>query len=260
MAIGALTLGFDLDPPAAEAPARAPQPPPGYSPEGRRFAVPSVRPAAGGLLPDAGDAGSRRVGLAPSDSHHDQDRIRADGALMVAVAAGDESAFARLVGEQSPRLLRFARAMLLGTAEAEEVVQEALVRLWQQAETWQPQGRISTWLHQVTYRLCIDTLRRRRPSVGLEAIENDLQDDEPVPDERLIRLDEARTVQAAIERLPERQRTAILLCHFQNLSQAEAATIMGVGESAYESILARARRKLRVLLAADGLEPDKGGE
>jgi RNA polymerase sigma-70 factor (ECF subfamily) len=260
MATGTLILGFDVAPDAPPAAARAQEPRSGYPDGRRRFAVPSVRPAAGGPVPDAADAGSGRVGLAPSDSHHDQERIRADGALMEAVAAGDESAFARLVGEQSPRLLRFARAMLVGTAEAEEIVQEALIRLWQQAETWQPQGRVSTWLHQVTYRLCIDALRRRRPSVGLETIENDLEDGEPVPEERLIRLDEARSVRAAIARLPERQRTAILLCHFQNLSQAEASTIMGIGESAYESILARARRKLRVVLAADGLDPDKGGE
>jgi RNA polymerase sigma-70 factor (ECF subfamily) len=203
---------------------------------------------------------SRRHGLAQSEGLLDRDRILADQALMVAIARGDDIVFARLVGELSPRLLRFARSMLTSSpAEAEEVVQEALLRLWQKAEGWQPHGRISTWLHQVIYRLCIDNLRRRRPSVPIEAVESELEDEGLAPEDRLVRIDEVEAVQAAIARLPERQRIALLLCHFQNLSQAEASTVMALGESAYESLLARARRKLRAMLA-DGHGGMRGEE
>ena len=185
-----------------------------------------------------------------SNGPRDGDGIARDQARLARVAAGDAAAFAALVADETPRLLRFAASILgAGRAEAEEVVQEALLRLWQQAETWQPGGRISTWLHRVTYRLAIDILRRRRPSVAIEAVEDFLEDTGPEPEARLIGVQDAAALRAALESLPERQRTAIALCHFQGLSQAEAAAVMEVSEAAYESLLARARRRLRALLA-----------
>jgi RNA polymerase sigma-70 factor (ECF subfamily) len=195
------------------------------------------------------------MSLARSAEPPEPDPISRDEALMEAVAAGDQAAFAILARAESPRLLRFARS-LVATAEAEEVVQEALLRLWQQAATWQPHGRVSTWLHQVAYRLCVDRLRRRRPSVGIEEVQDDLEDPAPAPDQRLVRVAEAGAVRAAIAALPERQRVAILLCHFQELSQAEASAVMEIGEEAYESLLARGRRRLRLLLA----DNSEGGE
>ena len=199
----------------------------------RQGTSPAWRPA----LDQSGDASSR-------------ERIRADQATMAAIAEGDEAAFAALMRNLAPALLRFARATLAASpAEAEEVVQEALVRLWQQAGTWQPDGRISTWLHRVAYRLCIDRLRRRRPSVDIDTVEAEIADPAPLPGARLAQLEDARAVQAAVAALPERQRAAIVLCHYQGLSQAEAAAIMGIGEEAYESLLARGRRRLRIVLA-----------
>jgi len=192
------------------------------------------------------------TGLNRSDDPTDSRFIRADQEAMAAVAQGDEAAFSRMVDDHSPRLLRFARGLLTaGSAEAEEVVQEAFLRLWQQAESWQPNGRVSTWLHQVTYRLCIDNLRRRRPSVPIEDVGDELEEDIPSPDSGLMRAADVSSVREAVERLPERQRTALALFHFQELSQAEAASVMGIGESAFESLLARARRRLRVELSTD---------
>jgi RNA polymerase sigma-70 factor (ECF subfamily) len=203
--------------------------------------------------------GMERVARAPaawryrveqSRGSPDGGRIRADQATMTAIAAGDGAAFARLVGALSPQLLRFARTMLAASsADAEEVVQEALIRLWQQAASWRPEARISTWLHQVVYRLSIDALRRRRLSVDIDGIGVDFVDDAPLPEQRLALREDARAVQAAVAALPVRQRTAIVLCHYQGLSQADAAGVMGIGEDAYESLLARGRRSLRAALA-----------
>lgn len=195
-------------------------------------------------------------GLDQSRDSLDWARIHADQAVMAAIAAGDEVAFARLVRDVTPVLLRFARATLAASpAEAEEVVQEALIRLWQQAADWQPDGRISTWAHRVTYRLCVDRLRRLRPSVDIEAVEGDLADPAPLPGARLAHLEDIRAVQAAVAALPDRQRTAIVLCHYQGLSQAEGAAVMGLGEAAYESLLARGRRRLRAVFADRGEQP-----
>jgi RNA polymerase sigma-70 factor (ECF subfamily) len=191
--------------------------------------------------------GSERVDGVP-----DSEAVRRDHMLMVAVSAGDQGAFERLVGDATPRLLRFTRSMLAGNpAEAEEVVQEALLRLWRQAGTWQPNGRIATWLHRVAYRLCIDRLRRGNPSVAIDLVEHELTDHAPAAEAQLIRLDEVRTVQAAIDALPPRQRTAVILCHYQEMSQAEAAAVMEIGEAAYESLLARGRRRLREILSSE---------
>jgi RNA polymerase sigma-70 factor (ECF subfamily) len=188
--------------------------------------------------------------LVRSKGPGDGDGIARDQARLARVAAGDEAAFAGIVADETPRLLRFVGSMLgSGQAETEEIVQEAMIRLWQQAETWQPDGRISTWLHRVTYRLAIDVLRRRRPTVGIETVEDTLEDDGPEPVAVLIRVEDVKALRAAVDSLPERQRTAIALCHFQGLSQAEAAAVMEVSEAAYESLLSRARRRLRVLLA-----------
>lgn len=197
-----------------------------------------------------------RYGLDTSRNPTDQARIRADQVLMAAIADGDEAAFAALARGLTPSLLRFARATLAASpAEAEEVVQEALVRLWQRAANWQPDGRVAAWAHRVTYRLCIDRLRRQRPSVDIEAVEEDLTDPAPLPGARLMHLEDVHAVQAAVASLPARQRTAIVLCHYQGLSQAEAAAVMGIGEVAYESLLARGRRRLRALFADGGEEP-----
>jgi len=187
-----------------------------------------------------------------SKGPRDGDAIARDRMRLARVADGEHAAFAEIVAEETPRLVRFAATILgTGAPEAEEVVQEALVRLWRQADTWQPDGRISAWLHRVAYRLAIDVLRRRRPTVEIATVD-DLADEAPAPEARLIRMENLRALRAAMESLPERQRTAIVLCHFQGLAQVEAAAVMEISEDAYESLLARGRRRLRTILAEEG--------
>ena len=195
----------------------------------------------------------RSFDLVQPTGPRDGDAIARDRARLARVADGDQAAFAAIVGEETPRLVRFVATILgAGSAEADEIVQEAMLRLWRQADTWQPDGRISAWLHRVAYRLAIDTLRRRRPTVEIETVEDFVADGAAAPDERLIRVENLRALRAAMESLPERQRTAIVLCHFQGLAQAEAAAVLDVSEDAYESLLARGRRRLRAILAEKG--------
>ena len=175
----------------------------------------------------------------------------AELAEVKAIAAGDAEAFARLIDRESPRLLRFAQSILDSLDEAEDVVQETLVRLWETAELWRPEARIGTWLHAVCYNRCIDRLRRRRNFVDASALD-DMADDQLLPEGAMLRLEAVRDVHAAIGRLPHRQRTAILLFHFQDMPQIEAARIMGVSEGAFESLLSRARRQMRAWLSSTG--------
>jgi RNA polymerase sigma-70 factor, ECF subfamily len=204
--------------------------------------------------PPAAEGAIGRYGVAEGA---EQERIRLDQALMARIAAGDQSAFVTVAAAETPRLLRFAFSLLPDSpAEAEEIVQEALFRLWRQADGWRPRAKVATWLHQVVYRLAIDSLRRRRPSVELDALESEADEETVAPEMRLIRIDNVNAVRVAVAALPERQRSALALCHFQELNQADAAAVMGIGERAYESLLARARRRLRELL----VENDAGSE
>ncbi|GIK99450.1 MAG: RNA polymerase sigma factor [Alphaproteobacteria bacterium] len=177
--------------------------------------------------------------------------------LLRRIAAGDGPACAALVDRHLPRMVALGWRMLGSRAEAEEVAQEVFLRVWQNAAGWQPKrARFSTWLHRVAVNLCLDRLRRRR-EVGLEEA-GDPPGDDPHPGRELQRRAVAERVQAALGRLPERQRAAIVLCHFQELGNAEAAEVMEVGVDALESLLARGRRKLRALLLDDA--PDLIGE
>jgi RNA polymerase sigma-70 factor (ECF subfamily) len=173
-----------------------------------------------------------------------------------AIADGDSVAFQRLIDREAPRLLRFARGLLGNLAEAEDALQDTFVRLWENAASWTPEARVGTWLYRVCYNRAIDMLRRRRAFVDDGVLEA-LPDRADLPDAQLIDSEAALTLRDAIENLPPRQRTAILLFHYQDLHQREAADIMGVSEVAFESMLARARRQLKRWLAP---EPDRNGE
>lgn len=175
--------------------------------------------------------------------------IEADALILARAVAGDEAAFASVVRAHGPALLRFAAAMLGSIGEAEDIVQEAFLRLWSTAPAWRPEARVSTWLHRVVRNLCLDRLRRRRPTVAIDdEMAETLASRDPPADEVIAAGVESDRLAAALARLPERQREAITLAHLQEMTQTEGAAIMEIGEEAYESLLARGRRRLRELL------------
>lgn len=168
--------------------------------------------------------------------------------LVRLVGAGEEAAFRVLVDRHLDRLVRVAERLLGNRADAEEVAQEVFVRVWQHAANWEAgNARYATWLHRVTVNLCQDRLRKRR-EVGVDELP-ETASAEPLPDAVLARQSLAERVQAAIHRLPERQRVAIVLCHYEQVGNQEAAKIMEVSVEAVESLLARGRRTLKEVLA-----------
>ena len=167
----------------------------------------------------------------------------ADVELVQRVALGERDAVRQVVDTHLTSLTQFASRMLGDPKEAEDVTQETFLRLWRRAKGWKPQAKLSTWLHRVAYNLCVDKLRARRVRAGAEP----LQTTEPptVPVSVLERREAAQAVNEALAELPDRQRAAINLVYYQGLRNYEAAQIMGVHVDALESLLARARRKLR---------------
>ena len=171
-----------------------------------------------------------------------------DTDLVLRVAKGDRTAAQALMARHLPAMLSLARRMLSGQAEAEDCVQEAFLKVWTHASRWQPgKAKFETWLYRVTLNQCYDRLRKR-PTEPLEAAA-DVPDGGDAPDRGLETADLSREVEAALELLPERQRAAVVLCHFQELGNTEAAELLGVSVEALESLLARGRRTLRLKLA-----------
>lgn len=147
----------------------------------------------------------------------------------------------------APATLSLARRMLGDVTEAEDVAQEALLRLWKIAPQWQGgQARVSTWLYRVTANLCTDRLRRRR-GIGLDQIDEPI-DDAPSVEATLIARDRTEALNQAMARLPDRQRLAIALRHFEERANFEIAEIMELSVEAVESLLSRARRNLSRML------------
>ena len=171
-----------------------------------------------------------------------------DESLVARVAEGDPAAVRALVARKLPRLLGLAQRMLGDAVEAEDVAQETFLRVWRQAPKWRTgQAKFDTWLHRVALNLCYDRLRRRREIPTEEPPER--PDDGPAPDRSLEAQDTGKRVGAALAKLPDRQREAIVLCHYQELGNIEAAAVMGVSVEALESLLSRGRRALRAALA-----------
>lgn len=176
-----------------------------------------------------------------------------DAELLARVGRSDPHAVRDMVARKLPRLLSLGMRLLGRRSEAEEVAQEAFVRVWKQAAQWESgQARFDTWLHRVVLNLCYDRLRGRRDEEPLTGSDADAAiDPAPAPDESLQARQRSARVAAALATLPARQREAMVLQYYQDLSNGEAAALMGISIEALESLLSRARRTLRAQLMGD---------
>ena len=183
-----------------------------------------------------------------------------DAALLIAFANGDAGAAQLLAERLLPRTLAQAQRMLGDRAEAEDVAQEAMMRLWRIAGEWrQGEAQVSTWLYRVTANLCTDRLRRRKRSVPLDAVAEPL-DTAPSVAARMQSEARAKALSDALAQLPPRQAEAVALRHLEGLSNPEIAEVMEIGVEAVESLTARGKRGLALILAGRrdelGIEDD----
>ena len=174
-----------------------------------------------------------------------------DEALLVLYANGDPDAARLLAQRLLPRILGYAGRLLADRAEAEDVAQEAMLRLWRVAPEWrQGEARISTWAYRVVTNLCTDRLRarHRRRTEALDGVAEP-EDGAQSAVAGMIEADRMAALNVALSGLPDRQREAVVLRHIEGLTNPEIAEIMQIGVEAVESLTARGKRALTAALS-----------
>jgi RNA polymerase sigma-70 factor (ECF subfamily) len=172
--------------------------------------------------------------------------------------ADDHAAFARLVERWEAPIQRLCARMTGDLHRAEDLAQEAFARVFSRRRDYEPSSRFSTWLWRIAINLCHDELRRRqrRPEGSLadSTSEEDpsgtdqLASPSLTPSEVAERLEEAEWVRQALLRLPETQRTVVVLRHYEGLKFAEIAEVLGIPEGTVKSRMFEALERLAVLL------------
>jgi RNA polymerase sigma-70 factor (ECF subfamily) len=168
------------------------------------------------------------------------------------IGSGDQRAYRQMVDQYLPSITRFAERILGNRGEAEEVAQETFLKLWTAAARFTPRAQPKTWLYRIARNQCIDQLRKRH-----ETTSDDDQASADRPSLTLLRKQTAQLIEHAMQALPERQRAAITLIHYEGLDSTEACEVLEVSLDALESLLARGRRSLREQLRELGPKTEK---
>ncbi|MCZ8332984.1 MAG: RNA polymerase sigma factor [Rhodobacteraceae bacterium] len=187
----------------------------------------------------------------PRDMQAEAMAAASDEAVLARYAAGDPVAARVLTQRLVPRVLGYAARLLGDGAEAEDVAQEAMLRLWRAAPGWRAgEAQVSTWLYRVVTNLCTDRLRarKRRPAAALDEAP-EVPDGAKGAEAGMMEADRMGALQAALDALPERQRQAVVLRHIEGLGNPEIAAVMDIGVEAVESLTARAKRALTAILS-----------
>ena len=188
---------------------------------------------------------------------------RSDVQLMLDVKAGDEQSFGLLLQRYRTPLVNFLYRMVRSREQAEDLAQEVFIRVYRAREEYVPSAKFTTWLFRIATNLALNSIRDHRHQkleismdapVVADAEDGDekpfeVADKHPTIEQELVEEDRKKMIRHAIEKLPEKQRAAVLLHKYQELDYAEIAKILSVSESALKSLLFRAYESLRVELA-----------
>jgi len=170
--------------------------------------------------------------------------VEADYLLIKRIARKDPAAFRALVDKHLNFCVRFAERMTGNRADAEDIAQEVCLRIWREAENWQPRAKFSTWLYRVVLNASIDYKRKVIPFAPLE---DDIAPDETASSEEVVSQKETGDeVKKALARLPERQRAAVVMSYYEGLGNKESAEAMGLDLGAFQQLLFRARQNLKL--------------
>lgn len=168
-----------------------------------------------------------------------------DESLLERIREGDGSAFAILVRRHSDRYYRLAYRYTARREEAEDIVQAAFIKLWETPDMWDPRrgARFTTWFYRVVVNLCLDSRKKHGAAAIPESFE--IEDRSPDSEEKVAESEAKSLLARKIAGLPPRQRTALILCFYEELSHEDAAGVMNVSLSALRSLLMRAKATLK---------------
>lgn len=170
-----------------------------------------------------------------------------DSELLDKLATGDEAAFRMLVERHIDRAYAIALRIVGNAADAEDVVQDTMLKIWSHRGRWQHgRAKFSTWLYRVISNRCID-LRRKPRNENVETVP-EVADGQPGAVEIIERNELNGMLELAMQRLPEQQRIAVIFSYHENMSNGEIAQVMDTTVAAVESLLKRGRQQLRQLL------------
>jgi RNA polymerase sigma-70 factor (ECF subfamily) len=183
--------------------------------------------------------------------------LEPDARLMLRVREGDAASFALLLERHRAPVIRFLYRMVQNQAVAEELAQEAFLRVYRARGRYEPTARFTTWLFRIATHLALNSLRDRRSGKYHESLDEEagetpsrqLADRRPTIEQKLLdraRLDEVRRAVAA---LPDKQRAAVLMHKYEEMEYSQIARVLECSESAVKSLLFRAYETLRVRLA-----------
>jgi len=158
-------------------------------------------------------------------------------------------AYRELVGRHLNRSVKIAERVLGNRQDAEDVVQETCLKIWREAPHWKPRAKFSTWLYRVLLNACLDRKRKVVPIMtdDLEGI----IDHHPIAEDLMMGRQRSEGVRVALEQLPVRQRAAIVLNYYEEMSNQEAADSMGIGLGAFQQLLFRAKQNVRTFLVGE---------
>jgi RNA polymerase sigma-70 factor, ECF subfamily len=177
-----------------------------------------------------------------------------DHELMTAIGKRNNEAFTILLKRHCTWALNFVERMIGSRHEAEDLVQTAFLRVWQGAASWQHNAKFNTWLYRILYNLCMDHFRTGKRMTPDKLGDDDheaIVDERPSTEEQHLEKERGARVRAALAELPERQRAALVLCYYEELSQADAAALLEISEGALESLMSRGRKTLRKWLKSE---------
>lgn len=173
-----------------------------------------------------------------------------DEHIMNLVAKGNQFAFRQLVDRHMGRAHAIASRTLGNSRDAEEAVQDAFCKVWLNAASFDPErGQFKTWFTRILTNSCLDKMRARHPkATDINLLEECLSDGSQAQDTQVIQIQEGQRIKEAVQSLPDRQRMAVVLCYFEEMTNPEAANAMGLHVKALEGLLVRARKQLKTIL------------
>lgn len=179
--------------------------------------------------------------------------LERDAELMLRVRSGDQASFALLLEKHRNPVVHFLYRMVQNQAVAEELAQEVFLRVYRSRESYEPTAKFTTWLYRITTHLALNYVRDKRHDKLHDSLDESQDDAAPrqladrVPnvEEGLLRQSALAEIRAAIDGLPEKQRSAVLMHKYQEMEYAQIAGVLGCSESAVKSLLFRAYETLR---------------